>query len=448
MVNLNYQQALDYIYSFIDYETMRQPRSVANYDLRRMEELLGRLGNPHLAAKTIHIAGTKGKGSTAAMIASALTAAGYKTGLYTSPHLFDLRERIKINGQFIAKNELTDLVARLKPEVEAVNRQALYGKLTTFELLTALGMAYFAEQKVDVQVIETGMGGRLDATNVVEPEVCVLTAIALDHTEVLGDTLAKVATEKAGIIKPKTVVISSPQQPEAATVIAETCRRVGVPLVKTGQDVTWRDMGFKNCRQQLEVKGRKGVYQLDIPLLGRCQQENAATAIAVLEVLAEKDFEITPDSIIEGLGKVSWPARFQVIGSQPTVILDGAHNPASVTELVDSLKKHFPSSEQGRAILVFGISADKDMEGIGTLLAPLFNEAIAVRSHHPRAADAPPLAGWFTEHGIKARVAATVGEAMSQAFRVVGKEDIICVTGSLFVAGEALEWLKGKGLKG
>ena len=206
-----YQDALDFLYSFVDYETSHQPRSPLNYDLRRMDELLARLGNPHLKARTVHIAGTKGKGSTAAMVASALTEAGYRTALYTSPHLIDIRERMRVDGQLISKTELEDGVARLKPEVEAVNAAARYGRLTTFEVLTALGFMYFADKQVDFQVVEVGLGGRLDATNVVKPEVCAITTLGLDHTDVLGDTLAKIAAEKAGIIKPGVPVVSARQ---------------------------------------------------------------------------------------------------------------------------------------------------------------------------------------------------------------------------------------------
>jgi len=208
-----YQGALDFLYSFVDYETSHQPRSPINYDLRRMDELLERLGNPHLKAHTVHIAGTKGKGSTAAMLASVLTASGYRTGLYTSPHLIDIRERMRVDGRLITKAELVRLVNRLKSEVEAVNTRASFGRLTTFEVLTAIGFMFFAEKRAEFQVVEVGLGGRLDATNVVKPEVCIITTLGLDHTDVLGDTLAKIAAEKAGIIKPGVPVVSAKLEP-------------------------------------------------------------------------------------------------------------------------------------------------------------------------------------------------------------------------------------------
>ncbi|MCX6003014.1 MAG: Mur ligase family protein, partial [Chloroflexi bacterium] len=224
----SYQQALDFIYSFIDYERQRVPNAEALWDLRRVEELLGRLDNPHLKAKTVHIAGSKGKGSVAAMISSVLTTAGYVTGLYTSPHLHSYNERFRVDGKLISDDEIVHLVAQLKPEVEVVNREATYGKLTTFEITTALGFNYFAQRKVAFQVIEVGLGGRLDATNVVKPEVCVITSISLEHTDLLGDTLTAIASEKAGIIKPGSIVVSSSQADEADRVIESVCHKQGV----------------------------------------------------------------------------------------------------------------------------------------------------------------------------------------------------------------------------
>jgi dihydrofolate synthase/folylpolyglutamate synthase len=447
MVDARYQKALDYLYSFIDYETMHLPRDAVHYDLRRMEELLARLINPHLRAKSVHIAGTKGKGSTAAMIASALTASGYKTGLYTSPHLSDIRERIRVDDELISEAELIDLVAKLKPEVEAVNGKGSYGQLTTFELLTALGFLYFGMRGVYFQVVETGLGGRLDATNVIKPEVCVITSINLDHTDVLGDSLAKIAAEKAGIIKPGGVVVSAPQTEEVAQVIAEKCLNCGARLVTVGRDVTWEGLGFDGHRQLLRVKGRLASYKLSLPLLGRYQMENAATAVATLEVLAEKGFNISCDSIFTGLGRVSWPGRFQVLGQKPIMVVDGAHNPASARELKNSLEhyfKSFASSPAGgspfkQAILVFGASSDKDIAGIVPELSSLFDRVIVTRSHHPRAMAIPPIVAEFEKHGIEAQSAETVPEALSLALNIAGEQDFICVTGSLFVVGEAIE---------
>lgn len=447
-----YQQALDYLYSFIDYETMHQPRDASHFDLRRMDELLGRLDNPHLKARTVHIAGTKGKGSTAAMVASVLSTAGYKTGLYTSPHLTDLRERFRIDGELISEAVIIELVDRLKPEVEIVNQEARYGRLTTFEILTALGFLYFAKEGVDFQVVEAGLGGRLDATNVVRPEVCIITAIGLDHTDVLGDSLAQIAGEKAGIIKPGSVVASSPQTDEAACVIKERCIENNIRLVRAGIDVNWQSHGFKLDRQLLEIKGRLTDYRIALPLLGSYQRENAAVAVAALEVLAENGFNITHNDIITGFEKVSWPGRFQVMGQKPLVVVDGAHNPASIRQfklsLADYIKNCLGFEEKSkpfdRAILVIGASLDKDIGGIVSELFPLFNEAIVTRSRHPRAMVATSIMAEFRKYGLEPHIAESVAQAVSLALSRAGKRDLVCITGSLFVAGEAVEYLGRK----
>ncbi|UCG54848.1 MAG: bifunctional folylpolyglutamate synthase/dihydrofolate synthase [Dehalococcoidia bacterium] len=446
-----YQKALDYLYSFIDYETIRQPRNISYFDLRRMRELLMHLGNPHLETRTIHIAGTKGKGSTAAMIASALGIAGYKTGLYTSPHLVDLRERFRIDGKSISEIAIVDLVDRLKPVVEAVNREAKYGKLTTFELLTALAFYHFSHGQVDFQVIETGLGGRLDATNVVQSEICVITTIGFDHMDLLGNSLTEIATEKAGIIKSGSVLVSSPQPSEAANVIKKKCIENNARLIKVGEDVSWQSLGFDTYRQFIEVNGRLVTYRIALPLLGHCQQENAATAVAVLEVLVENGFDITLDAIVRGLEKVSWPGRFQVIMQKPLIVIDGAHNQDSIHQFKLSLAGYIrncmgfkPNRDPfHKAILIIGASADKDIASIVSELHLLFNKVIITRSRHPRAMAPGSIATEFSKYGLEANVTESVPEAISLAFSEAGEEDLICIIGSLFVAGEALEYLGG-----
>jgi len=432
----SYQQALDYIWGFVDYETMPGLRSAANYDLGRVQELLNRLGEPHLAAKSVHIAGTKGKGSTAAMVASALMNAGYSTGLYTSPHLNDPRERIRANGELIGKEELVALVEKLKPEIEVVNQKATYGQLTTFEVLTALGFAYFKLKGVDFQVVEVGLGGRLDATNLVQPEVCVITSISLDHTEVLGDSLTALAGEKAGIIKTGSTVVVSPQRDEVTQVIEETCLKHSAELIRVGRDITWRSLDFDSDRQSLQVEGRLDSYKLTLPLLGDYQQENAATAVAALEVLAEKGFTIFRDNIVDGLARVSWPGRFQVLSHHPLLVVDGAHNPDSAQKLKQSLVQYFNFD---RAFLVMGLSADKDMAGIVSELAPIFDEVIITRSRHPRAMAPAPLAAEFAKCGVKTQVVEDVPAALSLALSKAGTGDLICAAGSLFVVAEVME---------
>jgi len=435
-VCVDYQQALDYIFSYTDYEKVPMPHDPAFYDLRRVEEILARLGNPHLGARSIHIAGTNGKGSTAAMIASALAASGYTAGLYTSPHLHTWRERIRVNGGLISEGELAALVERLKPEVEAVNQKATYGQLTTFELLTTLGFAHFKLKGVDFQVLEVGLGGKFDATNVIQPDICIITSISFDHTEVLGSSLAEIAAEKAGIIKPGCVVVTSPQPDEVGKVIEETCFSYGVELVRVGSDVTWQGLSSNLNRQLFQVKGRLGSYELSIPLLGDYQLGNAATAVAALEVLAGKGFNISKDNIISGLAQVGWPGRFQILSHHPRLIVDGAHNPDSARRLKQSLEQYF---DFDRAILVIGVSSDKDIAGIVSELAPLFDKVIITRSRHPRAMALPPIVAEFRRHGVEAQAVETVSEALSLALALAGARDLICVTGSLFVVAEAIE---------
>ena len=359
---MDYQQAIDYLASYTDYEVVpRLAHNAANYDLRRVEELLSRLNNPHLKAKSVHIAGTNGKGSVAAMIASALTFSGYTTGLYTSPHLHTWRERIRVNGELISESELTALVEELRPEVEAVNQRAAYGRLTTFELLTTLAFVHFVAKAADFQVLEVGLGGKFDATNVINPEVSVITSISLDHAEVLGNSLAEIAAEKAGIIKPGSVVITSPQLDEAARVIEDTCFSCGVQLIRVGSDVTWQSLGFTTNQQRLQVVGRLGSYELSIPLLGQHQLANAATAVAALEILAMKGFNISRDSIADGLARVSWPGRLQIISHSPLIVVDGAHNPDAARRLRESLEQYFNFE---RVILIIGASDDKDISDV------------------------------------------------------------------------------------
>ncbi len=443
MPGTDYQQALDYIYSFIDYETTPRPRDPVYYDLRRMDELLGRLGNLHLKARTVHIAGTKGKGSTAVMIASALTASGYTTGLFTSPHLHVFNERIRVDDRLITEDELVAMVEKLKPEVAAVNEKATYGRITTFELITALGFAFFEMKGADFQVIEVGLGGRLDATNIVRPEVCVITSISRDHTEVLGEDLAGIAAEKAGIIKPDSTVVTAPQVSEVEEVIEKVCLETGSKLVRVGSDVTWRSSGFDSDRQGLQVTGRRGSYDVSILLLGRHQLINGAVAVAALEVLAEKGYDISPESIAAGLAKVNWPGRLQVLNRRPLVVVDGAHNPESARLLKQSLEEYFDFE---RAILILGVSADKDIAGIVGELLPLFDQVIATHSIHPRALATAPILAEFSRHGLKVRETEDISTALPLALDMAGEKDMICVTGSLFVVAGAIERAEALGL--
>jgi dihydrofolate synthase/folylpolyglutamate synthase len=433
---MNYQEALEYILSFADYE--RLPRSGVVWDLSRIERLLERLGNPQHLARSIHVAGTKGKGSTAAMIASILTKAGYRVGLYTSPHLLSFTERIQAEGRPIAENDWARLTEVIKPEVEAVNRPGDLGELTTFELLTALAFAYFREIGADYQVLETGLGGRLDATNVVRPRVAVITSISLDHMEVLGNTLAQIAAEKAGIIKPGSTVVCSPQFPEAMEVIVRVCRERGVRLVRVGNEVTWHKGVFSAEGQSFHLKGREREYDLNIPLLGEHQLENAAAAVAAVEVLAGAGAKVSPENIAAGLAQVNWPGRLQILRREPRVIVDTAHNAYSVKRLAEAIKQYFSFK---RVILVLGVSSDKDIAGIVAEAAPLTGEVIISRSRHPRAVEPAVLVNEFSKWGIVPQVAASVAAAMRLALDRAKPDDLICAAGSVFIIAEVMEYM-------
>jgi dihydrofolate synthase/folylpolyglutamate synthase len=436
---MDYQAALKYILSFTDFE--RSPGlaySAANFDLRRMEALLERLGNPHLKARSIQIAGTKGKGSTAAMIAAVLNAAGYRTGLYTSPHLHTFRERINISGQKISEDEFAALTERLRPEVAVVNLQRLHGELTTFEILTALTFAYFGDKKVHFQVLEAGLGGRLDATNVANSEVCVITSISFDHVDVLGHTLTQIAGEKAGIIKPGAIVVSAPQQREAADRIEEVCRQKRAKLIAVGKEVTWRKISADINGQSLSIRGLDS-YDITIPLLGEHQLENAACAVAALEALASRGGPISRQSVVDGLARVQWPGRLEVLRRKPLFLVDGAHNADSARRLKEALKQYFDFE---RMILIVGLSSDKDMAGILTELAPLAATVIATRSRHPRALRPSLLAQEVKSNNV-VESTESVAEAVERALTLAGPKDLVCATGSLFVVAEAREYLMG-----
>ncbi|MBI3978739.1 MAG: bifunctional folylpolyglutamate synthase/dihydrofolate synthase [Chloroflexi bacterium] len=442
---MNEQEALDYILGFTDYERSKTERySAEQFHLSRMARLLAELGDPHRRIPAVHIAGTKGKGSTAAMIASALRAAGYRVGLFTSPHLHHFRERIQLDGEPIAPAEFAALVERVRPAVERVMAEACHGPVSTFEIATALAFCFFAERDADFQVLEVGLGGRLDATNVVHPLVATITSVSLDHTHILGSTIEAIAREKAGIVKAGGVVVAAPQRPEAMAVIAATAEAQGARLVRVGADVTFaaaepparlRPGEAAGIGQRLVVTGRLGRYELRIPLLGRHQQENAAAAVATLECLAEQRVRVTPAAIRQGLETVRWPGRLEIIGSRPLVVADGAHNPDSARRLAEALREYF---DYRRLFLILGASADKDVAGIVGELVGVADLILATRSHHPRAAEPVWLAQLVEQAGGPAEICLTVEAALDRAHSLAGPDDLICVTGSLFVAAEAM----------
>jgi dihydrofolate synthase/folylpolyglutamate synthase len=438
---LNYSQAEEYLDSFVNYEQIPGiTYAQAGYSLRHVEELLDRMGNPQLAARTIHIAGTKGKGSVAAMIAQVLSDSGYKTGLYTSPHFHTLRERISVDGSLISEAEFAAAMAEVKPFIESMKQDTSFRQLTYFEALTALAFACFQKKRVDLQVLEVGLGGRLDATNVARPLVCIITPISLDHTQILGNSLEEIAREKAGIIKSGCWVVISPQPEEAASVISDICRERKAKVVQVGKDVTWHKISGDLHHQSVVIEGRTGKYQVSISLLGDFQLENAAAAVAALEILASEGFAISTADIAQGLARVKWPGRFQILQQHPMVLVDSAHNVASMKRLVNNIKAYFPHK---RIFLVFGTSCDKDIPGIINELVPLSPQVIVTQASHSRAAPISTLAAEFTKRGIEPEIKETVTQAISRALSLAEKTDIICVTGSLFVVAEALDYFSG-----
>ena len=440
IVKAEYHAALDWLYGFVNYEAVNRPRDPSRYDLWRVWLFLERLGTPHLKAKTVHIAGSKGKGSTAAMVFSVLKEAGYKTGLYTSPHLIETFERFRIGDHFIGEDEFIAEVEKLKPIIAEINTEARHGELTTFEIMTVLAFDYFARNKVDWQVIEVGLGGRLDATNVVEPDLSVITTINLEHTDVLGATLTEIATEKAGIIKRGVPVVSAPQVDEVSRVIEATCRRLNAPLSVAGLAAA-TPSNFIGDMQTFTVSGRHNLYDVELPLLGTYQRINCAVAVAALEMLIDRGIKgIDKDTIERGLARTDWPGRFQVLDRSPLVIVDGAHNPASAKELVASLEAYLPGYQRPHpAVLVIAASSDKDIEGMAETLAPVFDEFIVTRTRHPRAMDIKIIGRAFEKLGKRVNYTSITAEAIVLATQLAAPDGLVCVTGSLFAVGEALE---------
>ena len=461
---MDYRSALDRLLGLIDYERLTLPAGKrARYDLRSMEALLGRLGNPHIGIPTVHIAGTKGKGSTAAMCASVLSQQGYRTGLYTSPHLHSFRERIRMDGEPVGEKEFSTLVERVWPDLEWVSTSGDYGEVTMFEALSAMAFCHFKE-RADFQVLEVGLGGRLDTTNVASPQVCAITSLSLDHTSILGDTIEQIAMEKAGIIKAGVTVVTSPQVPEAMAVIEGVCREKGAELIKAGEHLKWSKGASGADGQALEVSGRLGNYELWTPLLGEFQLENVATSVGVLEALKERGFNISGQALRDGFTRVSWPCRLEVLSTRPLVICDGAHNPYSAARLRDSLPHYF---SYGGVILIAGVSQDKNLEGIVEELANLFSPSrqtgwteqgsqeptsdsqdtkprvIATRSRHPRAAPTGTVAQAFRSRNLIVEQVESVDEAVTRALGEAGEDELVLVTGSLFVAAEAREAIRG-----
>jgi dihydrofolate synthase/folylpolyglutamate synthase len=427
-----YNLALDYLYSFVDYSLKKASElAKADFNLDRMRELLSLLGNPHEKYPVIHVAGTKGKGSTSALMASALTEARFKTGLYTSPHLQDYVERIQIDGKNVSHVELVELVEQVKPAVAKVP------KLTTFEITTAIGFLYFARQKVDAAVIEVGLGGRLDATNVVTPRVSVITSLSYDHMAVLGNTLTLIAGEKAGIIKPGIPVVSSPQVDEARAVLEKVAAERGSPLTLVGREVTFSvgehsqgGQSFTITDHQSSITNPKSVI-LRIPLLGLHQVTNAVTAYTALNL---SGLNTPEEAIRKGFAEVKWPCRFEIASTRPTVIFDSAHNHDSFVKLRETLDEYFPRRQ---VILILGASEDKSLAEMLTEIKPKLSLLIATKADHPRALEPEKVIEVADRIQVRAEGVAPVSAALARALELAANsDDIILSAGSMFVTAE------------
>ncbi len=468
-----YNAALDYLYSFVDYSLKHSSElAKADFNLDRMRALMVELGSPETSYPIIHVAGTKGKGSVSALCASALKAAGYKVGLYTSPHLLDYTERIQINGKPVSHVELVELVEEVKPAVARIP------KLTTFEITTALSFLAFARRKVNAAVIEVGLGGRLDATNVVTPKVSVITSLSYDHMAVLGNTLALIAGEKAGIIKPGVPVVSAPQKDEALEVLERVAREKNALFTLVGKDVTYKPLNHSLDGQTLQLSaigGQRSAFSLQpfdlvhlclrhwrrqgkpsnpstsspvpaalaqagqalltfkLPLLGLHQVENAAIAYAALKA---SGLEISDEAIQKGFSEVKWPARFEVVRRDPPVIFDSAHNQDSFEKLTGALEDYFP----GRPVyLIFGASEDKNIPGMFAEIAPKVKLLLVTRADHPRALEPEKIQGLARQARLPNEALASVEEAFIRALEMSAKDgSIVLSAGSMFVTAEVM----------
>jgi dihydrofolate synthase/folylpolyglutamate synthase len=400
-----------------------------------IRDLLARLGNPHEAFPAIHVTGTNGKGSVCAYLASVFRAAGHRVGLYTSPHLVRFNERIRVDGEMIRDEDVARLYGEVKPHAAAMAARSETDQPTFFETTTAMAFRYFAERRVDVAVVEVGMGGRMDATNVVHPDACAITRIGLEHTENLGRTVERIAREKSGILK-RGVPAVTVDQP-ALAVIRARAEELGCPLTVVGRDVRYSRLGFDLDGQ--DVLFEDGLtLETRIPLLGAFQPENAATAFAIALAVREK-WNLTKAVIAGGLSAARWPGRLQVVRRDPTVIVDGAHNPSAAAALAESLQELFP----GRKLtFVVGVLNDKDLAGIADSLGPLAAKVVATKVRTPRAFEAEEVRKAFEAHA-PGSLAPDAKDALTRAIGSAAKEDVIVVTGSIYIAGEALELLGG-----
>lgn len=438
-----YTKALKFLETLTDFERLRIVRyNTQNFDLDRMRSLLKKLGNPHEHFKSVHIAGTKGKGSTCAMVAKMLEANGYKVGVYTSPHLVDIRERIAINGELIPHAEFARLIRLVEPIVARIKPMP-----TFFDVITAVAFKYFADHKIDIAVIETGLGGRLDSTNVIKPEVTAISSISKDHMAQLGHTLPKIAEEKAGIFKHGIPAVTVQQDPAVEQVLQKAAEKVGAPFDVTGKTIEFsyrfeatRMLGPHN-RICLTTASSKFEH-LAVPLMGEHQAINCGLALAIIDKLKGRGFTINDSKAMEGLAKTNMPGRMEIISAKPRVIVDGAHNAASLDALMKAVGQHIPYDSM---VVIFGCCGDKDVPGMLERITSGADKVIFTKVDSVRTADPEELAARYVElYGKMAQVAPNLEAALAIANRAVTREDLICITGSFYLVGEAKKYFASK----
>ena len=414
---MTYQSSITYLYGLQKFGI--------KFGLRKVSKLLARLGNPQEGLPCIHIAGTNGKGSTAAFISSILSKAGYRVGLYTSPHLISFTERIKINNREISKSDVIRLTSLLKEKSNDIDN------ITYFEIVTAMALIYFKEKKVDLSILEVGMGGRLDATNIVTPLLSVITNISKEHEFYLGNSLLKIANEKAGIIKKNSVLITGATQPKVLSLFKKRCRTKKTRYYQFGKDISYK-LANHNCFHYYGLQN--SLEGLNVGLLGEHQIKNAAMALASVEILRGKRYHIEDNAIYQGLSNVHWPGRLEVLKKSPIVVIDGAHNPAAMKNLKRVL---FTEFNFRKLILVIGIMEDKDIRAMFKQIVPFAHKVILCEPNMDRAASTKIIAKSLQEWNVKYHQIKDVKEAVIYALSIANPKDLICVTGSLFTVGEA-----------
>ncbi len=425
---MTYSSAVAYLY--------RLQKHGIKLGLETMTALMVRLGMPQTQYRALHIAGTNGKGSTAAMAAAVLQAAGYRVGLYTSPHLVEFRERIRVNDEMIAELQ----VAQLTEKIQTLCQSDL--SPTFFEFTTAMAFQHFADSGVDVAVLEVGLGGRFDATNVVTPMACAVTTISLDHQEYLGTTLSSIAFEKAGIIKPGVPVVLGRLEDDAWRTIEQVARERQAPVFRINEN--FRTEG--ETTRQFSYRGLGMQYdELTCALEGRHQLDNAACALALLGTAASQEITVTAEAVRAGLRMVNWAGRLEVVDRRPTILLDGAHNPAAATALADYLTGSDRSHPSRPVVLVLGMMRDKDHRGFVEPLRALVQEVVLTQADLPRSATAQELRASLQGLLSHPHVVPSFSDAMALARQLATPDGLVCVTGSLMLVGECKAWFRGCG---